>query len=270
MSDRRADGARRKAGGLILLSVAWVAVLGLVPQSSNNDDQTGGGGGSSNTNDIKIEYTCLKDGFGTYDALSQTGVRARVKSAFGDAGQNVYYRTSDPLDTTNAIWNYDHIHILYSHYKKDPDYRYWLVSVKGLVYQGVLSDKLGYTPVTNSPGHDCIPSEPHSIVMYENIDRTAATNDDWQWWPTTVIHEMGHQRAALTHPEDWFGDHWPDTYPTGYNCVMHLMKRDTGEELPAEQVKAILDACKFCGYPSDYNNGEKSCVRFNYQRGLPQ
>jgi hypothetical protein len=78
-----------------------------------------------------------------------------------------------------------------------------------------------------------------------------------------AVHEMGHQRAALTHPHERFEDHWPEGNTTGYACVMHLMTPG----MTSGQVEAILANFQFCGYLSDHPN-VRSCVRFNYERGL--
>jgi hypothetical protein len=256
MSDRRADGARRKTGGLILLSVAWVGVLSLVNQPSTDEGSTSNDSGGSG---FAIEYVYLHVPNGaTFDAL-QSGAQDCLATAFSDVGQTVSIKARN-LDTANTVWDYEEIDTLYAHYKKDNSCRYWLLSVQGIRRNGVLEDALGLTPMENNPGHDGRNSQPLSILMYDNILRFAGVDPRQRWWASAVVHEMGHQRAALTHPEDFSGDH------QGINsnhCVMHLMN----DQMTEEQKNGILNDHSFCGKISDFDNGVWSCSRYLIQRG---
>lgn len=100
-------------------------------------------------------------------------------------------------------------------------------------------------------------------MICDNIDALASTGPEPRWWRAAVVHEMGHQRAALKEYREDVSLHWPETYDTGYRCIMHQVTGD----LPAEQASDILLYSQFCGYRSDTSSGQNSCVKFIYERG---
>jgi len=266
MSDRRADGPRRKGGGLILLSVAWAGVLGLLPQGSGDEPSTPYDASKDPANQILIEYTYVHDRTlnKDYDAASMGPVQNALVYAFNQADQYVYWSPAQPVDTTTAIWNYNDRALFYSAYKKNTDYRYWLLSLRQLRVGDTLqpASLLGVTPVAPgvSPGNDAS-SSPISILLWDNID--AVSSGDKRWWGLVAVHEMGHQRAALRDYQEAPADHRgeSDWMGNGGVCAMHDMTAEVDQE-------GILDARKFCGAADDYGK-QNSCQGYIYHRAHP-
>lgn len=124
MIDAQGHRASKNAGGLVVLSLAWVAVLGLAPQSSGpqtSNDLVG----PPAPNDIWVECTSVRDinTDMTYDASIKPGVLGGLQRAFSEAGQNIVLSKSTRVDTSNAVWNYDDLGRFYSAYKTNSTYR---------------------------------------------------------------------------------------------------------------------------------------------------
>jgi hypothetical protein len=266
MSDRRAGGARKKAGGLIVLSVAplWVGVLGVVnptcPGKSSSSDKTP----TPSPYEVSIEVSYVDSG------TVNCGIGAQAPNVLND----LITTFSETLNTMKVsawalvdaptVWDYYHLGEMYDAWKTHSTYRYWLVSVKHCTnVQGDIGGTLAFTPMGGNPrGYDSR-EKAMSVVLFDRVATYVAEKDSNQRiWSQVVVHEMGHQRASLGEYDTIY--HLPETDPSGYRCIMHQFTQIVHDSAHFE---AVLEALCFCGNDKwDYINSEETCRRYLYQR----
>jgi hypothetical protein len=267
MSHRRADGARKRAGGLILLSVAWVGVLGVVPQSSPGKSSPSDQTATTDPYEISIDVAYVDSG----PIICNIGTEAPavlndLTAALGETDNTTKIITSS-LWNAPTVWDYDLLDDKYNTYKAYWDYRYWLVAVRHVTgVPGDLGGTLAVTPPGFGvlPGHDSRPNRPMSVILYDRLAAYVAEDNDLRKWSKVVIHEMGHQRACLQEYSTTY--HLPETDPAGYRCVMHQFTQVAND--PA-QFEAVLEGLCFCGHWKGdyvYTPRTESCIRYLYQR----
>ena len=265
MSHPRADGASRRAGGLIVLSVAWVGVLGVVNptcfEKSSSSDKTP----TPNPYEVSIEVSYVDSG------TVSCGIGAQAPNVLNDLATtfsetlNTLKVSVWPLVDAPTVWDYYHLGEMYDAWKTHSTYRYWLVSVKHCTnVQGDNGGTLAFTPMGGNPrGYDSR-EKAMSVVLFDRMATYVAEKDSNQRiWSAVVIHEMGHQRTSLREYDNTY--HLPETDPSGsgYGCIMHQFTQVSDDD----QFKAVLERLSFCGGDKwDYVNHEETCRRYLYQR----
>lgn len=169
---------------------------------------------------MKVEYD-YQDGYELDDFYK---LKANLEAAFEDAGTEISV-FSDEFFAPDTLWR-DELPVFFQDHKNS-SLEYYLVSVVALhENQGAEQKIWGATnpyPEPNVP-----PNQKWSFIFVGDIPEEYY-GGRWTKHRTvtyTTIHELGHQRAGLTHPEDY-----PEYHQPSYPCIMHTYENVTSEVL---------------------------------------
>lgn len=211
-----------------------------------------------------------------YDAFAVGGIKRQLEISFSYASQTVRARQSAEKLLQGATVNItaDFRETYYTLKVESPtSYPYFMISAFQLLVNNNPTFVLGYTPVgnhpgdTRDPGQDSRDSIMFSILHYHEIETIVSLNNNTDWWSAVAVHELGHQRASLTHPKGPDSNplhHYSEFTSYGKFCVMHLTAQMDEQALPV-----MLRNRAFCGRSQDYTSQPRtnSCIRFLYESG---
>ena len=182
---------------------------------------------------MKVEYD-YQEGYRLDDYDNLYG---NVEGAFEDAGTEITIFTIEgeppflPDDTNfftpDGLFRYERREdFFYTH--KTSGLVYYLASFDGLDINQVKGQLL-YWGFTNAPPAPNVPPDPKWSYIFVGDIPDEYYGGCWtkhRHVAYATIHEFGHQRAGLTHPEEHSQYHHP-TYP----CIMHTYYNVTNEVL---------------------------------------
>jgi hypothetical protein len=222
----------------VLLVVALAFTLGgSCPPPKNSCDPNQQGGPK-----MKVEYD-YQEG---YELDDFEGLKANVEGAFKFVGTEITICSDEPF-APDTLWRDELSGFFQSH--KNSSLEYYLVSVVALgENQGVQYKIWGYTNAYPQPN---VPPNPKWSFIFVGDIPEEYYGGRWTKHRNVTyatIHELGHQRAGLTHPGSF-----PQYHQTTYACIM-----DTNV------TSAVLGNMGFCW--SSNPNSPDNCRYFLQQQ----